>query len=232
MFERIVATRPQVPVTSTPPLLASVAFHLLLAIAVTGAVAHATRPVADDADLAEHSAILLLPLLPSAAPPEMESLSWDGGTSVGNGDPAPRDGEGRGLGRTRGSGRRSGRTVPGTLLGPSEGGGLQPVYAFDAEVDRPVSRHPLAGAPEYPPALLAAHIEGTVVGEFTVDELGRADSASLVIAEATHPGFAEALRKAMPSLRFMPAEHRGRRVKQRVQQRYIFRVEITDSLRT
>jgi TonB family protein len=230
MFERIIAPRRRAPTISTPPLLASVAFHLLLAVAFTGAVARATHP-ADDPE-PEHAARLLLPLLPSAAPPDVEELVWDGGTSAGTGAPAAADGEGRGSGRRRGSGRQGGRTVPGAEPGPPDGGSIQPVYAYDAVLDRPVSRHPLAGAPEYPPSLLAARIEGFVVAEFTVTERGTADSVSLEIAEVTHPGFAAALRAAMPRLRFVPAEHGGRPVRQRVQQRYIFRVEVTDTLRT
>lgn len=230
MFERILAPRRRTPTVSTPPVLASLALHLLLAAVATGVVAHATR-AAYEAE-AERSPMLLLPLLPSSAPPEQEALSWEGGRSAGDGAPGPAAGEGRGTGRTRGSGRRAARSVPAAEPGLSDGGGIQPVYAFDARLDRPVSRHPLAGAPEYPPELLAARVEGFVVAEFTVDELGRADSASMAIAEVTHPGFEAALRAAMPRLRFVPAEHGGRPVRQRVQQRYIFRVEVVDTLRT
>ena len=226
MFERIVAPRPRVPTDATPPLLASIAVHVrVLLLLGGGAVAHATRE--DDADT--ERAMLLLPLLPSSAPPQARALEWEGGTSPGDGgtqEARDREGDGRGIGSATGAGRRPRRTVPGTERGPEEGGGIQPVYAFDAVLDRPVSRSPLAGAPEYPPALLAARVEGHVIGEFTVDEHGRADSASLVIAEATHPGFAEAMRAAMPRLRFLPAEHQGRPVSQRVRQQYLFRVEV------
>ena len=230
MFERIVAQRPRVPAESTPPLLASVAFHLVLALLAMGVVAHATRTTDDEP--AEHAVAFLLPLLPSSAPPEETALTWEGGTSAGDGSVAPRAGDGRGLGVRRGSGRRVTRTVPGIEIGPSEGGGVQPVYAFDAQLDQPVSRHPSAGAPDYPPDLLARHVEGYVTAEFTVGPDGRADSTSLAIAEATHPAFAEALRAAMPRLRFIPAEHQGRRVSQRVRQSYIFKIEVVDTTRT
>lgn len=231
MFERIVAPRPRVPAESTPPLLASVACHLVVVAILTGALAHATS-TPDDQARAEHAVAALLPPLPSSAPPDQPTLTWTGGTSVGSGAARPRDGEGRGLGTRRGSGRTRTRTVPGAELGPPEAGGIQQVYAFDAELDRPVMRHPLAGSPEYPPELLARGIEGHVVAEFTVDAEGRADSASLVIAEVTHPGFARAMREAMPRLRFVPAEHRGQRVSQRVQKRFIFRIEVADTVRT
>lgn len=230
MFERIVAPRPHVPTEATPPLLASVACHLLLAGLVAGALAQATR--GPSAEPVTREAMLLLPLLPSMAPPQSTALRWEGGTSAGEGAPRPRAGEGRGIGLRRGSGQRATREIPGVEPGLEDGGGVQAVYAFDAVLDRPVSRHPLAGAPDYPPRLLAARVEGHVLAEFTVDERGRADSASLVIAEATHPAFAEALRAAMSRLRFLPAEHGGRPVRQRVEQRYIFKVEIVDTVQT
>ena len=229
MFERIVAAQPRVPAESTPPLLASVAFHVLLVVLAMGVVAHASS---DSDDSVETAVALILPLLPSSAPPEETALTWEGGTSAGNGEPRPRAGEGSGIGTRRGSGRTRSRTVPGAEVGPSEGGGNQVVYAFDAQLDRSVSRHPLAGSPEYPVDLLARRIEGRVTAEFTVRADGLADSASLVIGEATHPAFEQAVRAAMPRLRFMPAELRGHPVSQRVQQSYIFRVEVEDTTRT
>lgn len=229
MFERIVTRQPRVPAEVTPPLLASVACHVVAAL-LMGALAHAAS--APDDEPAARTVAALLPPLPSSAPPEQVALTCTGGTSVGDGEARPRAGEGRGLGTRRGAGRNRTLTVPGAELGPPEGGGIQQVYTFDAELDRPVMRHPLAGSPDYPPELLARGVEGHVVVEFTVDAEGRADSASLVIAEATHPGFDQAVRAAMPRLRFLPAEHRGRRVSQRVQKQFLFRVEVADTLKT
>jgi TonB family protein len=232
VFERIVAPQPRVPAESTPPLLASVVCHVAIAAFAMGVLAHAASNPADDDERTEHAVRALLPLLPSSAPPDQTTLTWTGGTSIGGGESRPRDGEGRGLGTRRGTGRTRTRTVPGAELGPPDAGGIQEVYAFDAELDHPVARHPLAGSPEYPPELLARGVEGHVVAEFTVDAEGRADSSSLVIAESTHPGFAAAMRAAMPRLRFVPAEHRGRHVSQRVQKRFLFRIEVEDSVRT
>lgn len=230
MLERIVAPRPRVPAEATPPLLASAAVHLALALLAAGVLAHASGVVGDAPD---EQAMLLLPLLPSAAPPQADALAWEGGTSPGDVlVDLPIEGSGRGEGAAVGSGRRRGREVPGTEVGPEEGGGLQPIYAFDAVLDRPVTRHPDAAAPEYPPALLARRVEGWVSAEFTVDTTGHADSASVIILEATHPEFEASLRAAMPRLRFIPAEHMGQRVRQRVAQKYFFRVEIVDSVRT
>lgn len=230
MLERIVAPRPRVPAEATPPLLASAAVHLALALLAAGVLAHASGVVGEQAD---ERAMLLLPLLPSAAPPEAEVLAWEGGTTPGDAIAVDAvEGSGRGDGSAAGSGRRLVRQVPGTEIGPEEGGGLRPVYAFDAVLDRPVTRHPEAGSPEYPPALLARRVEGWVSAEFTVDTTGHADSASVVILEATHPEFEASLRAAMPRLRFIPAEHMGQRVRQRVAQKYFFRVELVDSVRT
>lgn len=227
MLERIVTPRPR---QATPPLVASAAVHLALALLVTGVLARAAHEALRNPP--EERAMLLLPLLPSSAPPQATRLDWAGGTSPGDGPAGGLAGSGRGRGTAAGSGRRRTRVVPGALPGPTEGGSNLPVYAFDADIDRPVSRHPLAGAPEYPRELLAARIEGTIAVEFTVDTTGQADSASLVVLESTHPAFARAVRAAMPRLRFIPAEHQGHRVRQRVAQRYYFRLEIADSVRT
>ena len=228
MLERLVARPTRVPAEATPPLLASAAVHLAIALVLAGVVAHATHEATRDRP--DERAMLLLPLLPSSAPPEATRLDWEGGTTAGAGAPDLLAGSGRGRGISVGSGRRRARVVPGTEVGPTEGGANEPVYAFDADIEKPVSRHPLAGAPAYPPELLAARVEGTVAAEFTVDTTGLADSASLVILESSHPGFARALREAMPRLRFVPAEHGGRKVRQRVAQRYYFRLQVADTV--
>lgn len=95
--------------------------------------------------------------------------------------------------------------------------------------ERIVTRQPRVPAEVTPPLLasVACHV---VVAALLMGALAHA--ASLVIAEATHPGFDQAVRAAMPRLRFLPAEHRGRRVSQRVQKQFLFRVEVADTLKT
>jgi protein TonB len=77
-------------------------------------------------------------------------------------------------------------------------------------------------APVYPSALRAAQLEGTVVARFVVDSTGRAEAASIIFPEASHPQFAEAVRQALLRSRYLPAIVAGRPVRQLVEQRFAF----------
>jgi TonB family protein len=107
------------------------------------------------------------------------------------------------------------------VLDTPEFGTVARVYVAD-ELDRPVMRDPSSAAPEYPPSLEKARIEGSVAVEFVVDTLGLADSASLNIISVSHIAFADAVREALPRMRFSPAELGGRHVPQRVVQQFKF----------
>lgn len=89
-------------------------------------------------------------------------------------------------------------------------------------VDRWVVMAPGSAGPSYPELLRASGIDGTVLAQFVVDTTGRADLSSLVILESAHPLFSEAVRRALPRTRFLPAEVGGRRVRQLVQQPFRF----------
>jgi TonB family protein len=110
--------------------------------------------------------------------------------------------------------------APAVLEAP-EFGTVGRVYV-EAELDRPVVRDPSSAAPEYPPSLEKARIEGSVAVEFVVDTLGLADSASLNVVSVSHIAFADAVREALPHMRFAPAELGGRHVPQRVLQQFKF----------
>lgn len=93
------------------------------------------------------------------------------------------------------------------------------------EVDSAVTRYANSASPSYPPDLLAKHIEGTVYTEYVVDTTGLADPASLVIVRSTHPEFTEAVREAMPYMRFRPAKFGTQKVRQLVEQQFTFRIQ-------
>ena len=84
---------------------------------------------------------------------------------------------------------------------------------------RPLRDNP---APVYPAALRSAQVEGVVDARFIVDTLGRAEPASIVIRHATHPLFAEAVRRALLNSRYEPAVADNRKVRQLVEQRFTF----------
>lgn len=79
--------------------------------------------------------------------------------------------------------------------------------------------------PEYPSALRTAGIEGKVIAEFVVTELGRADPGSLRIIAATNDGFIDSIRRALPRMRFMPARVGDHSVPQLVQQQFVFKLD-------
>jgi periplasmic protein TonB len=117
----------------------------------------------------------------------------------------------------------SGRGVAG---GRPDGTGDTPVPVpdtpFDAtQVERAVVSLP-GGAPAYPEMLRSAGVEGQVLVQFVVDTLGRAEPGSVIVLSTTHELFAQAVRSAIPRLRFRPAEIGGKLVRQLVQQPFGF----------
>jgi len=94
----------------------------------------------------------------------------------------------------------------------------------DEEVEKPATALPGTQVPRYPDLLKAAGVEGDVTASFVVDTTGRVDMAHVVILKATHPLFDAAVRAALPGMRFLPAEVGGRRVRQQVQQPFVFRI--------
>jgi protein TonB len=66
--------------------------------------------------------------------------------------------------------------------------------------------------PRYPETLRAAGISGQVLIRFLVDTTGRVDISSVTVLQSTHELFTQAVRAALPALRFKPSEVNGRRV--------------------
>lgn len=92
----------------------------------------------------------------------------------------------------------------------------QPYFEFEVEK----SAMPFAEnrPPRYPEQLRDMNIEGTVVVQFVIDTLGRADVSSLKVLKTTHVAFSDAVRSALGHWRFYPAEVGGRKVRVLVQQ--------------
>ncbi|HKS07080.1 MAG TPA: TonB family protein [Gemmatimonadaceae bacterium] len=92
-------------------------------------------------------------------------------------------------------------------------------------VEKPAMQIAGAGAPEYPEMLRQAGVDGEVVASFVVDTAGRAEIATLRILRATRHEFADAVRRALPRARFLPAEAAGRRVRQLVELPFVFSIQ-------
>jgi len=93
------------------------------------------------------------------------------------------------------------------------------------EVDSTVSRFPGSAAPLYPVAMLNQGLQGSVLTQYVVDTTGYADTSSLKIVRATHAAFADAVRAALPYMRFFPAKIGPKRVRQLVEQEFSFKID-------
>ncbi len=92
------------------------------------------------------------------------------------------------------------------------------------EVDSAVVRSASSAAPAYPLELLGKHVEGSVTVRYVVDTTGFADMASFIVVRSSNDGFVQAVRDALPYMRFAPAKIGLRRVRQLVEQSFGFRI--------
>lgn len=79
-----------------------------------------------------------------------------------------------------------------------------------------------AVAPVYPERFKNARVEGQVLVQFVVDENGQAQMESFKVLRSTATEFTDAVKKAVHAMSFYPAELKGKKVKQVVQQPYKF----------
>ena len=121
----------------------------------------------------------------------------------------------------------SGRGVAGGIAAGVVGGAApisdQPY--FDFQVEKPVAPVPGTGSPRYPDILRSASVEGEVLAQFVVDTTGRVDVATFKVIRKSHDLFEAAVRSALPQMRFLAAEIGGRKVKQLVQQPFVFALQ-------
>jgi TonB family protein len=108
---------------------------------------------------------------------------------------------------------------------PKPSGNRTHMTYFSFQVEKPARMLPETPTPVYPDKLRRAGIEGNVEAEFTVDTTGRVDQAAgIKITDATNDLFAAAVRSALPSMRFYPAEISRHKVRQLVQQPFTFMI--------
>ena len=116
------------------------------------------------------------------------------------------------IGSNHGTAKASGRTETGMGLYDA---GAQ-LEGFDPAV---LLSQP---TPEYPAALQAAGVAGTVMVEFVIDTTGRAEPTSVQMVGSSHPAFEDAARAAVLGARFRPARLSGHPVRQITRQRIRF----------
>ncbi len=108
---------------------------------------------------------------------------------------------------------------------------LEPYQAYsELEVDVTAERSPDSDGPAYPDSLLARQVEGEARVRFVIDSTGRAIVESFGVIESTHAGFSQAVRNALPRMKFKPASMGAKPVAQRVEQTFVFKISHTPAI--
>jgi protein TonB len=115
-------------------------------------------------------------------------------------------------------------------LGLAAGGprlpGAGPYAAYDeAAVERTAMPAPDNRRPRYPSRLIGRGIETRFNVTFVVDTSGGVDQQTVELPRSVEEEFTSAVAEVLSSWRFIPAQLGGRRVRQRVLQPFMFRVE-------
>jgi hypothetical protein len=92
---------------------------------------------------------------------------------------------------------------------------------FEFHVDRPATGREMP-KPEYPPTLRRSGTGGSVWAQYVVDRTGLVDIGTFKVLKTPGPAFTGAVRAILPKWRFEPAEVGGKKVKQLVQQEFVF----------
>ena len=95
---------------------------------------------------------------------------------------------------------------------------------MEFQVEKAV-QHIGGATPEYPASLRDMGIKGEVLAQFVVAENGRYQSGTLKILSSTNPAFSDAVKRALPGMRFSAAQIGGQKVKQLVQQAFQFNLQ-------
>ena len=214
--------------TRTTPLgvVVSLGVHVLLAFVVVTAY----RQGVDKAEALDEFAMFLVP------PNRAIFVAGDGPSFVRGEDSEGKKSHEKGHGGTGKGGSEglfsptAGDTATSTQLTISLPNLLGDSVLTEIEVDSAVKRYEWSAAPDYPINLLRQNIEGGAFIVYVVDTLGLADTASMKVINATHEEFVQAVRDAMPKMRFRPAILGGYKVRQLVQQNFSFKIQRPDSI--
>ena len=96
---------------------------------------------------------------------------------------------------------------------------------FMFDTTRAAAMAPGSAGPRYPDAERIAKIEGEVLAQFVIDSTGAVIPSTLKILRSSAKPFADAVRDALPGMRFVPAEvEGGRKVKALVQTPFTFAI--------
>lgn len=92
---------------------------------------------------------------------------------------------------------------------------------FEYQVEKPAER--IGGTdPQYPSSLRDMGVEGEVLAQFVVGENGRYEGGSLKILKSSNAAFTDAVKRALPGMKFSAAQIGGKKVAQLVQMPFQF----------
>ena len=112
--------------------------------------------------------------------------------------------------------------IPGGT-GDSTTSGFIPTTAFGSDEVEKVAR--VLGTqkqPRYPEILRQQKLEGSVLASYVVGTDGRVEAESFRAIDGSHPLFEVAVKQALLGTRFRPAEVGGKKVRQLIEQRFVF----------
>jgi len=125
----------------------------------------------------------------------------------------------------------AGGTAKGVVGGTGKAGdtGKEAGIKHDApymefQVEKAV-RHIGGATPEYPANLRDMGVKGEVLAQFVVGENGRYESGTLKILSSSNAAFSDAVKRALPGMRFSAAQIGGQKVKQLVQMPFQFNIK-------
>lgn len=93
---------------------------------------------------------------------------------------------------------------------------------YEYQVEKRVTPDPSNKPPRYPDMMRSANVEGQVLMQFVVGTDGLADTSTFKVLMSTHQLFTNAVLRALPTMRFFPAEVGGKPVKELVQMPFQF----------
>jgi TonB family protein len=106
----------------------------------------------------------------------------------------------------------------------SRDAGADSIAYVASDVDRTASLTGVNPKPAYPADLLRRSMEASFSVYFVVDTAGRVDTTTVQMPASVHPHFIQAVRDVLIRWRFVPAEIRGRRVRQLMEQTFKFKI--------
>jgi hypothetical protein len=93
------------------------------------------------------------------------------------------------------------------------------------DVDSAAVRDPDSAAPAYPSVMMQKGIAGHATMRFVIDSTGMIDLSTVTLLDASHAEFVQAVREAMPKMRFHPAKMGLQAVRQLAEQLFKFELK-------